>query len=96
MKTKNEYNEIILVFQQLHKKYPSYGIGRHVSMAFDEYPDVWSLSNKEFLFALNKYAAQLEMDYIPDEDAFLKKVIEDGNHLFDVEDSQNDEEEEEY
>jgi hypothetical protein len=31
-------------------------------MAFSEYTDIWGLSNKECLFALERYAAELEMD----------------------------------
>lgn len=82
-KEESEYNQIISLFQELNKKYPTYSIGRHISTALDEYTDVWGVTNKEFLFALNKYAATLDIDNASDDDVFLKQVIEDGEHLFD-------------
>lgn len=83
MSKKTEYNNIVCVLQELHKKYPSYNMGRHISTALDEYPDTWGITDKEFLFALEKYAAELDMDVIPDDDEFLKQIQEDALHMFD-------------
>jgi hypothetical protein len=82
-KNETEYDQIVSLFQELNKKYPSYSIGRHISTALDEYNDLWGLTNKEFLFALNKYATTLEIDNSFDDNKFLSKIIEDGEHLFD-------------
>lgn len=84
MSRKNsEYTQIIELFQQLNKKYPSYSIGRHVATALADYTDVWGVSDKEFLFALTKYSAELEMNVLSDDDKFLQKVIADAEHIFD-------------
>jgi len=37
-------------------------LGRHIATALDEYGDVWGLSDREILFALEKYKAELDMD----------------------------------
>ena len=98
-KNETEYDQIVSIFQELNKKYPTYSIGRHISTALDEYDDLWGLSNKEFLFALNKYATTLEIDNSFDDSKFLKKIIEDGEHLFDEiveEESEYDDDEEEF
>lgn len=93
-KEESEYNQIISLFQELNKKYSTYSIGRHISTALDGYDDMWGVTNKEFLFALNKYATTLELDNSNEaDDKFLSKIIEDGKHLFDEVD---DEDEEEY
>ena len=91
-KKEDEYSEIISLFQELNKKYPTYSIGRHISTALDGYDDIWGVTNREFLFALNKYATTLEMDNSYDDDKFLSKIIEDGEHLFDEMDEEDEEE----
>lgn len=61
MKT-TTYKAILKKLEELNKEHPSYGFGRHISMAFAEYKDVWGLTDKEILFALNKYEAELALD----------------------------------
>lgn len=90
-KKASEWSQIIDTLQQLHKKYPTYNMGRHLSTALDEYPDIWGLSNKEFLFALNKYAAELEFNVISDDDKFLQQVIADSETMFDIVDTEDEE-----
>lgn len=53
--------KIIDKLQDLYKDHPTFSFGRHISMAFTEYGDIWDLSNKECLFALEKYQAELDM-----------------------------------
>lgn len=76
------YTEILTVLQELKKSYPSYSMGKHLSTALDEYGDIWGISDKEMLFALTKYKAQMEMD-VPHEtgEEELDKIIEDGMNL---------------
>lgn len=76
------YTEIIDILVELKTLYPSYTMGKHISTALDEYRDIWGLSDKEFLFALTKYKAQMEMD-VPHEtnEEEIEKIIKDGLNL---------------
>jgi hypothetical protein len=56
------YKQIIDVLQRLNKAHPTYNMGRHISTALDGYDDVWGVSDKEMLFALEKYEIELNMD----------------------------------
>ena len=88
-----EFKEIISLLQELHKDYPSYHIGRHISTALSEYGDVWGMTNKEFLFALKKYKVELGLDIPHIEGEELEEIIRGGMHLFDDEEEYIDEEE---
>ena len=82
MRKMSAYNEVIHILQDLHKAFPNYNMGRHLSTALDGYGDVWGLSDKELVFALEKYKTQLEMDSYPrTEDEELAKIIKDGMEL---------------
>jgi len=62
MPRKNDFKNIVQVLEELHKNHPSYSFGSIISLAFADYGDTWGVSNKECLFALEKYSAQLDMD----------------------------------
>ena len=81
--TLNYYNKIVHVLQELHKQFPQYNLGRHISTALVEYGDIWSLSDKEVLFALEKYQAELEFD-IPHLDNDIDNIIKDGMDLSNI------------
>lgn len=78
----SNFREIIHLLEELHKAYPTYSIGRHVSTAFSDYGDIWGLSDKEFAFALAKYKTQLELGFVPDSEESLSQIIDDATHLF--------------
>ena len=59
----NYYKQIIQALDRLYKSHPTYNMGRHIATALDGYSDVWGVSDKEFLFALQKYEIELNMDY---------------------------------
>ena len=82
-KKPNYYKQIISSLEELGKTYPSYGIGRHLSTALSDYTDLWGVSDKEILFALTKYKAELNYDNIPHSspDEELQKIIQDGLNL---------------
>lgn len=80
MTKKDCYSEILNVLKELHKAHPNYNMGRHLSTALDGYGDVWGLSNKELLFALRKYKAELEMD-IDHSDEEVDQILRDGMDL---------------
>ena len=81
MRKPNYYNQIIHVLQQLHTAYPEYNMGKHLATAIDEYGDIWGLTDKELLFALDKYKTQLEMDVPHTDESELDQIIKEGMDL---------------
>jgi hypothetical protein len=81
MKKPNYYNQITHLLQQLHTAYPEYNMGKHLSTALDEYGDIWGVTDKELLFALEKYKTQLEMDIPHTDDKELDQIIKEGMDL---------------
>ena len=77
----NDYYRVLALFQQLHTSYPHYNMGRHIATALDEYGDVWGLSDKEILFALEKYKAELDMDVPHTDENELDQIIKEGMNL---------------
>jgi hypothetical protein len=69
------------VLERLHKAHPTYNIGRHISTALDGYDDVWGVSDKEMLFALEKYELELNMDVDHIDQEEIEKIIKDGMNL---------------
>lgn len=89
-KQPNYYRQIIQTLVRLQKAYPTYNMGRHISTALDEYTDVWGVSDKEFLFAIQKYEIELNIDGPHIDDEEIEEIIKDGMNL----DSMFEEEEE--
>jgi hypothetical protein len=89
MKTNLQYNKIIKALQSLHKKHPTYNMGRHLSTALDGYPDIWGLTDKEILFALNKYTAEMEINSSNGENIDL--IIREGLNLHNILDEEEEE-----
>lgn len=73
------FGEIIHLIQELKRKYPNYTIGQHISQALYEYSNLWGMTDKEFLFALQKYKIELESNIISDED--VDKIVSDAQDL---------------
>lgn len=80
MRKQNHYSDIIQLLEELHKDHPTYNMGRHLSTALSDYGDVWTVSDKEMLFALTKYKSQLEMDF-PHNEKDIDDIIRDGMDL---------------
>jgi hypothetical protein len=76
----SHYQEILTILSDLKTTFPSYSMGRHLSTALFEYGDIWGLSDKEVLFALKKYRAQIQMD-IPHTEGEVDQIISDGMDL---------------
>lgn len=77
----NYYSQIIKTLQRLRKTHPTYNIGRHLSTALDGYSDLWGVSDKEFLYALEKYEVELNMDFPHTDEEDLNKIIKGGMNL---------------
>lgn len=78
---KNHYQKCISILQALNKKYPNKNLGSHLSLALSEYGDLWAISDREILFALEKYQTELELDFTGELD--IDKILYEGEHLFD-------------
>ena len=80
--SKNYYNQIIHILQELHKGFPTYNMGRHLSTALDEYGcNIWGMTDKELVFALEKYKTEIEMDVPHTDETELDKIIKEGMDL---------------
>ena len=81
MKKNNYYNQILSVLEELHTVYPQYNMGRHIATALDGYGDTWGITDKELLFAFNKYKGELELDIPHTDDSELDQIIKEGMDL---------------
>lgn len=79
----NTKKKIVVSLRDLITSYPGYSVGRHLSTALSDYGDLWDVPDKEVLFALDKYRAELDLGMESDKgyDNFVEKVIEDSKHL---------------
>lgn len=84
MRKASYYSQILTLLQQLHTNFPNYNMGRHIATALDDYGDIWGLTDKEILFALEKYKSQLELDVPHTDDNELDQIIKDGMNLEDI------------
>jgi hypothetical protein len=55
-------------------------MGKHLSTALDG-SDLWGVSDKELLFALQKYEIELNMDVDHIDDQEIEEIIKDGMNL---------------
>lgn len=81
MRKASYYSQIVQLLQQLHAAYPTYNLGRHIATALDGYGDVWGLSDKEILFALEKYKSQLDLDIPHTDESEIEQIIKEGMNL---------------
>jgi len=81
MAQKNYFNSIIRTLKDLKKEHPNQEVSNHISGALADYQDIWGVSDKEFDFALNKYRATLSLDKKDIDDAYIAKIIKDGQNL---------------
>jgi len=93
MRTSSYYNRIITSLVQLHKTHPKYTMGQHLSTILDGYKDTWGMSDKEMLFAVEKYVAELEYD-IPHPEDDIDDLIRQGMNLGSIIEEYNNEYEE--
>lgn len=63
MKKPTHYLDALNILRELKLSHPTTTLGQILSSIVYEYNDVWGLSDREFLFALEKYKASLELDF---------------------------------
>lgn len=82
---KDNFQNILNKLQELHKEHPSYSYASIHSIAFCDYGDIWGITDKEALFALEKYEAELflDQDKIASKDYMdkLYKDVEDFDNI---------------
>ena len=92
MKPTSSYEQILSVLVELKEAFPSYNMGRHLDTALNEYKDIWGMTDKEMLYALNKYKSQLTLDVPHPDDTEIDKIVKDAMNLDTI--LQEDEEDE--
>jgi len=73
------YKQAVTLLLELKKQYPNYSLGMHLSTALADYGDSWGITDKELLFALEKYRTELEMNVVSDKE--IDKIIKDAENL---------------
>jgi len=58
-----------------------YNMGRHLSTALEGYGDMWGITDKELVYALEKYKEQIEMDVPHTEESEIDRIIKEGMDL---------------
>lgn len=99
-KKPTQFNKFINLLQILQKQFPAQPVSNHIASALADYgsiQDIWGLSDKELVFALERYQSNLEIEnFIPTHDSELERIIEEGKNidkinLYDTEDEEEDE-----
>jgi len=73
---KNYKNEISSLIKEINKDYPNIPFGTHLALALSEYTNIESLTDKEFVYILNKYKLERELDISIPHDLNPETVIE--------------------
>ena len=90
---KDQYQQALHILQELHRDFPTYNLGRHLSTALADYGDIWGMTDKELLFALEKYKGEIEMDVPHPDESEIDRIIKEGMDLDNIlkeEDSDGD------
>lgn len=73
------YDQVVKLLCDLKKEYPNYLMGQHISTALGDYGDLWNVTDKEFVFALEKYKTELEFNIVSDQE--VDKIVKDAQDL---------------
>ena len=93
MSKKNNYQQALHILQELNKDFPTYNLGRHLATALSDYGDIWGITDKELVFALEKYKAEIGMDVPHTDESEIDRIIKEGMDLDNIlkeEDSDGD------
>lgn len=61
---KNYKNEISSLIKDINKSFPNIPFGTHLALALSDYPNIESITDKEFTHILEKYKAERELDIL--------------------------------
>lgn len=73
------YSQAVQILHDLKKEYPNNTLGQHIAIALGDYGDIWGLTDKEFLFALEKYKSEMELNIVSDVE--VDKIVRDAENL---------------
>lgn len=73
------YNQAVQILHDLKKEYPAHYLCQHIATALGDYKDIWMVSDKEFLFALEKYKSEMELNIVSDSE--VDKIVKDAQNL---------------
>jgi len=73
------YNQAVQILHDLKREYPNNTLGQHIATALVDYGDIWGLTDKEFVFALEKYKAEMELNIVTDSE--VDKIVKDAQNL---------------
>ena len=79
LNSKEQFNNLIQILKDLHKSNPDIDLCRHIADATAEYPNIWSITNKEFLHLLEKYKFELENNIVTETD--IARIYKEGNNV---------------
>lgn len=77
---KTNYNRILTTLSLLNKEFPKQTLGVHIATALSEH-DVFNISDKAFLEALNDYYVELTAIDVPHNNNDVEDIIRSGMSL---------------
>jgi hypothetical protein len=94
-KRTDNIQKIFKILRELKESHPNYTIGMHIATAFGDYKieDLWSTPDREFLFSLEKYQTELEIDatqIAPDDYVYLIEKDAKENLFGNINDEEED------
>jgi hypothetical protein len=84
------YQQALKILEDLQKAFPTYNLGRHLSTALYEYKDIWGMTDREMVYALSKYKAELMQDIPHLDGSEIDKIIREGMNLDTILDDDED------
>lgn len=73
--------ECLSILRELSNSYPAQSLCQHIFIATSDYPSPDFLTDKEFLFSLNKYKTEKDLDYSSSHEGEMDKIIREGQDL---------------
>lgn len=77
---RNYYKGIVNILLELHKDHPTYEMGKHLELAFSEYPQPWGIPDKEMYTILRKYQDEILQEIDITED-YIDQIVREGLDL---------------
>ncbi len=77
---KTNYNRILTTLSLLNKEFPKQTLGVHIATALSEH-DVFNISDKAFLEAINDYYVELTAIDVPHNNNDVEDIIRSGMSL---------------
>jgi hypothetical protein len=73
------YNQAVHLLLELKKEYPNHTLGQHIATSLGDYRDIWGLTDKEILFALERYKTELEFNIASDDE--VNEIMKGAQNL---------------